>query len=186
MSKRYRNGFKRTLCRWMVPTSSTSYRNARPYGYNINNTPLSPTSTRKNNLHHRQFIYSKNGQSSRKIDNAFCCRHDNAFTLSLLKYRFVIGSRTHARHTGLLRQYRRRTLFHYRFSLAEQQEREEQQQQLQLQLQRNFSMNAIHQPKQRRAKFRFTARLLPPTPPNSLISESKSLAQIPNGCHSKY
>jgi len=187
MSKRYRNGFKRTLCRWRIPTPSTSYRNFRSNGYNNNNnnTPLSPTLACTNNLRHQRLTYSNNNNNnnpkSEKRNNSFCHRRDNIFTFSMSKYKFVIGSRTLANHA--VHSRRRRTSFHYRFSLIEQQERDEQQQQLQLQLQqRKLSMNVI-QPRKHRAKFIFRTGLPPTTPPNSSISDTKNLS---NGNHSKH
>lgn len=185
MSKRYRNGFKRTLCRWTIPTPSTSYRNIRS-----NNNPLSPTLAGTNNLRHQRLTYSNNNNNntnpkSEKLTNSFCRRRDNILTFSMSKYKFVIGSRTLASHTNYPGHSRRRTSFHYRFSLIEQKERDEQQQQqLQLQLQqRKFSMSVIQQPKKHRAKFIFTTALPPTTPPNSSISDSKNLS---NGNHSKH
>jgi hypothetical protein len=192
MSKRYRNGFKRTLCRWTLPTPSTSYRNIRSNGLNNNNNnnpPLSPTLACTNNLRHQRLTYSNNNPKSEKINNSFCRRRDNIFTFSMSKYKFVIGSRTLANHRTIPSHHplRRRTSFHYRFSLVEQQERDEQQQlQLQLQLQqRKFSTNLMQQQNKHRAKFIFTTAIPPPTitPPNSLISEPKNLS---NGNPSKH
>ena len=190
MSKRYRNGFKRTLCRWTLPTPSTSYRNVRSNGFinNNANSPLSPTLACTNNLRHQRLTYSNNNPKSDKINNSFCRRRDNIFTFSMSKYKFVIGSRTLANHHRTVPGHhpRRRTSFHYRFSLVEQQERDEQQQQqLQSQLQqRKFSMNMIQQQKKHRAKFVFTtAAPQATTPPNSIISEPKNLS---NGNHSKH
>ncbi|CAF2644204.1 unnamed protein product [Rotaria sp. Silwood2] len=195
MSKRYRNGFKRTLCRWTVPTPSTSYRNARSNGYNNNNnnnnnSPLSPTLACTNNLRHQRLTYpNNNDRKSGKIKNSFFRRHDNVFTFSMSKYKFVIGSRTNAGHTGVPNRYHRRTSFHYRFSAVEQQERElQQQQQLQQQLQqKKYSTSLIQHPKRYQAKFMLKSGLpLPTTPPNSSISESKTLPSLPNGNHSKH
>jgi hypothetical protein len=188
MSKRYRNGFKRTLCRWTLPTPSTSYRNVRSNALNNNNnnSPLSPTLACTNNLRHQRLTYSNNNPKSEKINNSFCRRRDNVFTFSMSKYKFVIGSRTLANHRTMPGHHpRRRTSFHYRFSLVEQQERDEQQQQLQLQLQqRKLSMSVIQQQKKNRAKFFFTTNLpSTTTPPNSLISDAKNLS---NGNHSKH
>ena len=188
MSKRYRNGFKRTLCRWTIPTPITSYRNIRSNVNNNNNTPLSPTLACTNNIRHHPRLTYSNSQKTGKINNSFCRRRDNIFTFSMSKYKFVIGSRTLAGQRSLPSSHpRRRTSFHYRFSVVEQQERDEQQQQLQLQLQqRKFSMSVIQQPKKHRAKFIFTTGLPPTTPPNSSVSESKTITQIPNGNHSKH
>jgi hypothetical protein len=181
MSKRYRNGFKRTLCRWTIPTPSTSYRNVRSNGNNNNNNnPLSPTLACTNNLRHQRLTYSNNNPKSEKLNNSFCRRRDNVLTFSMSKYKFVIGSRTLASQRSFpCHSHRRRTSFHYRFSVIEQQERDEQQQQLQLQLQqRKFSMSVIQKPRKSRAKFIFTT-----TPPNSSISDPKNLS---NGNHSKH
>lgn len=189
MSKRYRNGFKRTLCRWTFPTPSTSYRNVRSNVYNNNNnTPLSPTSPITNNIRHPRLTYSNNNNpKSEKIPNSFPRRRDNIFTFSMSKYKFVIGSRTLASHRSFSGHPRRRTSLHYRFSLVEQQERDEQQQQrlqLQLQLQqRKCSMNVNQHPKRQRAKFLFSTALPPNTPPNSSASDAKTVS---NGNHSKH
>lgn len=188
MSKRYRNGFKRTLCRWTIPTPSISYRNARSNIYN-NNTPISPTLAGTNNLRHQRITYpNNNNKKSGKRTNSFFRRRDNVFTFSMSKYKFVVGSRTHAGHTSVPSRFHDRTSFHYRFSVVEQQEREEQQQQqLQLQLkQRNFSMDVIQRAKKHHAKFLFTSALPPTTPPNSSISDPKTLTQLPNGNHCKH
>ena len=184
MSKRYRNGFKRTLCRWTLPTPSTSYRNVRSNGYN-NNTPLSPTLACTNNVRHQRLTYSNNNPKSEKLNSSINRRRENIFTFSMSKYKFVIGSRTLAsRQRSFPGHSRRRTSFHYRFSLVEQQERDEQQQQLQLQLQqRKFSMSVLQPQKSKRAKFVFSAALPPTTPPNSSTSEAKNLS---NGNHSKH
>jgi hypothetical protein len=189
MSKRYRNGFKRTLCRWTIPTPSTSYRNVRSNGNN-NNNPLSPTLACINTPRHPRLTYSNNNNNnnnpkSENLNNSFCHRRDNIFTFSMSKYKFVIGSRTLARHRSFPgHSHRRRTSFHYRFSVVEQQERDEQQQQqLQLQLQqRKFSMSVIQKQKKRRAKFIFTRALPPTAPPNSSISDTKNIS---NGNYSK-
>ena len=198
MSKRYRNGFKRTLCRWTFPTPSTSYRNVRSNGYNNNNnTPISPTLACTNNIRQPRLTYSNininnnnnnnnnNNPKSEKINNSFCRRRDNIFTFSMSKYKFVIGSRSLASHRSLPgRTRRRRTSFHYRFSLVEQQERDEQQQQQQLQSQqRKISMSVLQKPKKHQAKFIFTTAVPPTTPPNSSNSEAKNLS---NGNHSKH
>jgi hypothetical protein len=189
MSKRYRNGFKRTLCRWTIPTPSTSYRNIRSNGNNNNNNnnniPLSPTLACTNNLRHQRLTYSNNNPKSVKINNSFCPRRDNLFTFSMSKYKFVIGSRTLPGHRNYPAHSRRRTSFHYRFSVIEQRERDQQQQQqLQLQLQqRKFSMNITQQPNKHQTKFIFTTALPPTTPPNSSASEAKNLS---NGNHSKH
>jgi len=186
MSKRYRNGFKRTLCRWRIPTPITSYRNIRSNGNNNNNNAmaLSPALAGPNNVHHQRLTYSNNNQKSDKLNNSFCRprRRDNVFTFSMSKYRFVIGSRTLADHRNCSVHYRRRTSFHYRFSVAEQQERDEQQRQLQSQLQqRKFSMSLMQHPKKHRTKFIFSTVLPPATPPNSSNSESRTLTLLPNG-----
>ena len=188
MSKRYRNGFKRTLCRWTIPTPSTSYRNVRSNLYinNNNNAPVSPTLVCTNNARHQRATYTNNNPQSDKRPSFYCQRRDNIFTFSMSKYKFVIGSRTLAnRQRSLPGRTHRRTSFHYRFSLIEQQERDEQQQQLQSQLQqRKFSVNVIQQQKKNRTRFLFS-RSLPPTitPPNSSVSEVKNL---PNGNYSKH
>jgi hypothetical protein len=186
MSKRYRNGFKRTLCRWTLPTPITSYRNVRSNLYN--NSPLSPTLACTTNVRHPRVTYPTSPPNPKlgKSTNSFCQRRDNLFTLSMSKYKFVIGSRTLGSHTSLPGHYRRRTSFHYRFSVVEQRERDQQEQeQLQLQ-QRKFSMSVIQQPKKSRAKFIFSTGLPPTTPPNSSASESKTISQISNGNHSKH
>jgi len=136
MSKRYRNGFKRTLCRWTIATPLTSYRNIRSNGNNNNNNnnPLSPTLACTNNLRHQRLTYSNNNNpKSEKLNNSFCRRRDNVLTFSMSKYKFVIGSRTLASQKSFPGHSRRRTSFHYRFSVVEQQQRDEQQQQLLLQ-----------------------------------------------------
>jgi hypothetical protein len=189
MSKRYRNGFKRTLCRWRIPTPITSYRNIRSNGNNNNAMALSPALACPNNVHHQRLTYSNNNQKSEKRNNSFCRprRRDNIFTFSMSKYRFVIGSRTLADHRNCSVHYRRRTSFHYRFSVTEQQERDEQQRQLQSQLQqRKFSMSLRQQPKKHRTKFIFSTVLPPATPPNSSNSESKTLTFIPSGNPTKH
>lgn len=198
MSKRYRNGFKRTLCRWTLPTPSTSYRNARSNGYHHGNnnlvgnhhynSPLSPTLACSNNLRHQRLTYSNSNEKSRKLTNSLCHRRENILTFSMSKYKLVIGSRTLADHGMLPGQHsQRRTSFHCRFSVVERQELNEEQQQLQLQLQqRKFSMSVLQQSRKNRAKLLFrTALPAPATPPNSSISETKTLSQLPNGSHCK-
>ena len=190
MSKRYRNGFKRTLCRWTIPTPSTSYRNARSNGYpnpnnhlTFKNSPLPASVGRTNNVRHQRVTYSNTTDKPLKTTNSLCHRRDNIFTFSMSKYKFVIGSRTIAGHGNLPGQYTRRTSFHYRFSVVEQRERNEDQQ-LQLH-QRKFSMSGIQQPKRYRTKLMFSTALPPPTPPNSSISEARPLSHLSNGIHSK-
>ncbi|CAF1276624.1 unnamed protein product [Adineta steineri] len=192
MSKRYRNGFKRTLCRWTVPTPTTSYRNFRSNGLNNNNpSPLSPTLACTNNLHHQQRLTYPNNlkKTEKKPNNSLCqrrnhSRRDNIFTFSMSKYKFVIGSRTLAENRSCpVHNHRRQTSFHYRFSTTEQQERDEQQRQLQTQLQqRKLSSNFTQQSKKNRAKI-LLSTASPATPPNSSNSESKTLTQLSNGKH---
>ena len=199
MSKRYRNGFKRTLCRWTIPTPSTSYRNVRSNGYlhgnnhhlgnHHYNSPLSPTLACSNNLRHQRLTFSNSNEKSRKLTNSLCHRRENILTFSMSKYKFVIGSRTLADRRRLPGESaRRQTSFHYRFSVIERQERNEEQHQFQHQLQqRKFSLSVTQPSKKNRTKFLFrTALPAPTTPPNSSISESKSLAPVPNGNHSKH
>src|SRR5262249_8890960 len=148
---------RRTLCRWTIPTPSTSYRNVRSNYNNNHNSPLSPTLPCTNNIRPQRITYptnTNNNQKSGKTNSSFCRRHDNIFTFSMSKYKFVIGSRTLNGHTSFPGHHRpRRRSFHYRFSLVDQQERDEQQQQLQ---QRKFSMNVLQQPpKKHRTKFIF-------------------------------
>ncbi|CAF2046721.1 unnamed protein product [Rotaria magnacalcarata] len=137
MSKRYRNGFKRTLCRWTVSTPSTSYRNARSnvYKNNNNSSPLSPTLACTNNIRHQRLTYPTKGKKSGQIHKSFFRSRDNVLMFSMSKYKFVIGSRTNTGHTSVPSHPHPRTSLHYRFSLVEQQEREQQQQQQQQQLQ---------------------------------------------------
>lgn len=214
MSKRYRNGFKRTLCRWTLPTPSTSYRNVRsngfhPGGNHPHPSPLPATLPCSNNLRHPRLTFSNsNDRSLKSPPNGYSHRRENLLTFSMSKYKFVLGSRTLAAttaaaaaaasgtttrggagregHGTLPARYARRTSFHYRFSVVEQQERDEEQQQLQLRLQqRKFSMSVIQQPKKQRTKFVFStaAAASPPTPPNSSISEPKTVS---HGNHSKH
>ena len=111
----------------------------------MNNIPRSPALAHTNNPQHQRMQYSNNNQKPRETNDLFCRHRDNIFTFSMSKYRFIIGSRTHARHTGLPGRYHRRTSFHCRFSVVEQQERDQQQQQLQSQLrQPKFAMNVVH------------------------------------------
>ena len=113
-----------------LPTPITSYRNIRSNGNNNNNnniTPLSPTLACTNNIRHQRLTYPNNNLRSEKRTNSFCHRRDNIFTFSMSKYKFVIGSRTLASHRSLSiikHRRRRRTSFHYRFSVIEQQERD--------------------------------------------------------------
>lgn len=188
MSKRYRNGFKRTLCSWTIPTPLTSYRNVRSNGYHNNNSPLSPTLVCTNNLRHHRLTYSNNDEKSEKMNNSFFRHRDNVFTFSMSKYKLVIGSRTHTSHTGMPGRYNRQASFPYHFSAGEQQDREQQLQQLQqpTQLQqRKFSTN-VKQQKRQPPKLIFRSALPPLISPHSLISESKTFTHMPNGTRSKH
>ncbi|CAF3557507.1 unnamed protein product [Rotaria sp. Silwood1] len=176
MSKRYRNSFKRTLCRWKNVSSRTSYRNGRSYiSYNrhLARFPRPPYTTNPYN---------------RTTYKPTTCNHyrDNIFTFSMSKYKLVIGSRTFA-HQNTHGQYRRRTSFHYRLSLIEKKEREEEKERMKLQLkQRKFSLSFIQQPDKHRARFIFTTNLPPLTPPNSSISDSKNFTQLQTNSHAKH
>jgi hypothetical protein len=170
MSKRYRNSFKRTLCRWTIVTPQTSYRNGRSYLYYNQNSPRAPASyPYRTNPYHRSVPRSA----------SFNHYRDNIFTFSMSKYKFVIGSRTFARQ-NFRGEYRHRTSFHYRLSFIQKKEREEEKEKMKLQLQqRKISLSFIQQPNNHRARFLLTTNLPPLTPPNSSISDSKN-------CHNKH
>ena len=169
MSKRYRNSFKRTLCRSRRLTPKTSYPNGRSNAYYNPYTPRSAPSPYTTNPYHRQVPPSP-------IYNHY---RDNVFTFSMSKYKLVIGSRT-CTHQNNNVNSRRRTSFHYRLSFLQQNEREEEKEQMKLQVQqRKFSLSVIQQPRTHRARFIFTTNLPPLTPPNSSISDSKNFTQLP-------
>jgi hypothetical protein len=167
MSKRYRNSFKRTLCRWKIFSRKSSYQNGRSYIYSNQHCPRSPMLSYRIN------------PSPKKVSNnkSYNHYHDNLFTFSMSKYKFVIGSRRFSRQ-NLQGDYQRRRSFHYRLSLVEKKERQEENEKMKLELkQRKFSFHFIQQPKRHRAKFVFTTNLTPLTPPNSSITDSKSITQ---------
>jgi hypothetical protein len=165
MSKRYRNSFKRTLCRWTILKPKTSYPNGRSYLYYNQNSPRSPpTYPYRSNPYHRSIPKT----------SSFNHYRDNIFTFSMSKYKFVIGSRTFSRQ-NFRGDYRRRTSFHYRLAFTQKKEREEEKEKMKLQLQqRKISLSFIQQANNNRAKFFLTTNLPPLTPPNSSISESKN------------
>jgi hypothetical protein len=174
MSKRYRNSFKRTLCRWRSISPKTSYRNVRSNLYNNPNSPRLPASPYTTNPYHRPIYKSPSYNHYR----------DNVFTFSMSKYKLVIGSRTFSRQ-NFFGDYRRRTSFHYRLAFIHKREREEEREKMKLQLQqRKFSLSVIQQPRtHRRARFIFTTNLPPLTPPNSSISDSKNFIQLQTKHH---
>jgi uncharacterized protein YkwD len=168
MSKRYRNSFKRTLCRWTNLSPKTSYRNVRSNLYYNRNSPHFAASPYSTNPYHRSIYKSPSYNHYR----------DNVFTISMSKYKLVIGSRTFSRE-NFVGNSRRRTSFHYRLSFIPKTEREEEKEKMKLQLQqRKFSLSVIQQPTKHRARFIFTKNLPPLTPPNSSISDSKNLTQL--------
>ncbi|CAF0906550.1 unnamed protein product [Rotaria sordida] len=176
MSKRYRNSFRRTLCRWKNVSTKTSHPNGRSYvSYNRNPArfPISPYTTNPYN---------------RTTYKASSCNHyrDNIFTFSMAKYKLVIGSRTVSRQ-NTQGECRRRTSFHYRLSLTERKQREDEKERMKLQLkQRKFSLSLIQQPEKHRARFIFTTKLPPLTPPNTSISDSKIFTQLQANSHNKH
>ncbi|CAF1007165.1 unnamed protein product [Rotaria sordida] len=176
MSKRYRNSFRRTLCRWKNVPTKTSHPNGRSYvSYNRNPArfPISPYTTNPYN---------------RTTYKASSCNHyrDNIFTFSMAKYKLVIGSRTVSRQ-NTQGECRRRTSFHYRLSLTERKQREDEKERMKLQLkQRKFSLSLIQQPEKHRARFIFTTKLPPLTPPNTSISDSKIFTQLQANSHNKH
>lgn len=177
MSKRYRNSFKRTLCRWKNIPPRPSYRLNGPSYISQNRHPGRITRTPYTTSPYNRTPY-KNGSANHY--------RDNLFTFSMSKYKLVIGSRTFSRQdTG--GDYRRHTSFHYRLSLIEKKEREEEKEKMKIQSQqRKFSLSFIQQPKIHRAKFVFTTNMPPLTPPNSSISDSKNLTQLQNNSHAKH
>ncbi|CAF1456640.1 unnamed protein product [Adineta steineri] len=165
MSRRYRNSFKRTLCRWRNVTPKPCYRNGRSYMYYNRNLPRTPTNPGTTNPYQRSAAYKSTSYNHYR---------DNLFTFSMSKYKLVIGSRTFSRQ-DLHGDYRQRTSFHYRLSFIQKTEREEEKEKMKLQLQkRKFSLNFIQQPKKHRARFIFTTNVPPITPPNTSISDSKN------------
>ncbi len=164
MSRRYRNSFKRTLCRCRNVPPKTSHRTGRSYIYYNRNSPCSPTSPYTTNPYHRSIAKPISYNHYR----------DNIFTFSMSKYKLIIGSRTCSRQ-GLEGDYRHRTSFHYRLSLTQKNEREIEKENMKLQLQqKKFSLKFIPQPKKHRARFVFSTNLPPLAPPNSSISDSKN------------
>ncbi|CAF1686928.1 unnamed protein product, partial [Adineta ricciae] len=163
MSRRYRNSFKRTLCRWRNVSPKPSYRNGRSYIYYNRDLARSPTSPYSTNPYHRTIQKTSSYNHYR----------DNLFTISMSKYKLVIGSRTLSRQ-DLHGDCRHKTSFHYRLSFTHKNERELEKEKMKLQLrQRKFSLNFIQQPKKHRARFIFTTNAPPLTPPNTSISDSK-------------
>ena len=168
MSKRYRNSFKRTLCRWTDCRPRRTYENVRSNNHYYNHNYYSP--------HHLSpSAYPTTAtQRLNPMNSSLNHYRDNIFTFTMLKYKIVIGSRTFSRENVHSGKCRSQTSFHYRLSLIEKQEREQDKENLKLQLQRrNFSLNFIQQPKKRQAKLIFATNLSPLTPPNSSISDSK-------------
>ncbi|UJR34229.1 hypothetical protein I4U23_021634 [Adineta vaga] len=177
MSKRYRNGFKRTLCRWTIPTPTTSYRNFRSNGLNNNPPhPLSPTLACTNNVHQQpRLTYRKSTRTSNSLPRRRH-RRENLFTFSMSKYKFVIGSRSLTERRNCPPPNQRRTSFHYHFSITDPHEREEQQ--------RKRSINQLQQSKKARTKLIFTNPVVTTPPlPNSMQHELKTFNQNPNGNH---
>ncbi len=166
MSKRYRNSFKRTLCRWTSVSPKNSYRNVRSNFYFNRNSPRLSPSPYTSNPYHRPIMPSPSPPYNHY--------RDNLFTFSMSKYKLVIGSRTFSREHS-----RRRTSFHYRLSFVQKSEREQEKEKMKLQLkQRKFSLSVIQQPRKHRARFIFTTNLPPITPPNSSITDSKNITQL--------
>lgn len=176
MSKRYRNSFKRTLCRCKNIPMKSAYRNGRSYTYYNRDSARFPRTAYTTTPFNRTTNKSSSQNQYRDI----------VFTFSIAKYKLVIGSRTFSRHNEGSGECHRRTSLHYRLSFTERKEREEEKEKMKLQLQqRKFSLNFIQQPKQHRARFIFTTSLPPLTPPNSSISESKTFSQLQNSFHTK-
>jgi hypothetical protein len=156
MSKRYRNSFKRTLCRCTSISPKPSLRNIRSNLYYNQNSPRFTPSPYPSSPYQRPIPSPSHYR-------------DNVFTFSMSKYKVVIGSRTISQENS-----RRRTSFHYRLSFVQQKEREEEKEKMKLQVQqRKFSLSVIQQPRKHRAKFIFTTNVPSSTPPNSSISDSK-------------
>ncbi|CAF1631315.1 unnamed protein product, partial [Adineta ricciae] len=177
MSKRYRNGFKRTLCRWTIPTPTTSYRNFRSNGLNNPPHPLSPTLACTNNVHHHpRLTYPKSTKTTNSLPRRRH-RRENLFTFSMSKYKFVIGSRSLTERRTRPPPNQRRASYHYRFSITDPHERDEQQ--------HKSSSNHHHQQsKKARAKLIFSNPVVATPPlPNSTNHELKIFNQLPNGNH---
>ena len=166
MSKRYRNSFKRTLCRWTSISPKPSYRNIRTNLYYNQNSPRLTPSPYPSSPYQRP-------PPTPLLQLPPNHYRDNIFTFSMSKYKLMIGSRTVSRENSP-----RRTSFHYRLAFVQKKEREEEKEKMKLQVrQRKFSLNVIQQPRKHRAKFIFTTSLPPTTPPNSSISDSKTVAK---------
>ncbi|CAF3373570.1 unnamed protein product [Rotaria socialis] len=176
MSKRYRNSFKRTLCRWKDLPAKPLYRNGRSIISNNLNVARTIRSPYTINPYNRT-VYRKNSLNPYR---------DNIFTCSVSKYKLVIGSRTFSNQDAE-GEYRRRTSFRYRLSLIEKEEREEEKEKMKFQSQRRkFSLSFIQQPKKRQSRFVFTTNMPSLAPPNSSISDSKNFAQLQNNAHAKH
>lgn len=167
MSKRYRNSFKRILCR----CRSLSWRRSHPNMYHDRRSPHLTPSPYTRNPYHRAV-------SSNRSLNQY---RDHLLTFSMSKYKFVIGSRTFAReNSNRNASLHRRTSFHYHLAFLEKKEREQEKEKMKLQIQQTkFSFNLIQQQKKRRPKFIFTSNFPPSTPPNSSVHDSKNITQIP-------
>lgn len=178
MSKRYRNGFKRTLCRWTIPTPSTSYRNFRSNGINIHNHhagAMSPTLACTNNLHHPRSSFPKPSKSTASLPRRRH-RRENLFTFSMSKYKFVIGSRSLAERRSCPVETNRRTSPQYRFSVTDPHERDEQQ--------RRLSSHYPQSARKPRPKLIFV-NAAATTPPllHASHSDAKAVTTLPNGNH---